>query len=120
MKSVPLAGEFPFCASDRRTAASMIFLLVVAAAIFFNFSVSRGLTIPGGDSVYYLGGARSMLDHKGFVFSVPPTEPIALTHFQPLYSLTIAAAGSMLPDLYAAARLVNVFCFAATVVFSAL
>lgn len=89
-----------------------IFLGIAAlAASLLAFTATpagAGLT---NDSAAYIGGARSIVNGTGYsdIWLLPPYEPI--THYPPLYSLTLAAGGFLGIDPLRGARGLNILLF---------
>jgi 4-amino-4-deoxy-L-arabinose transferase-like glycosyltransferase len=65
----------------------------------------------GGDSYYYVSGARGLLNGQGFVRPAADGSFRPITHFPPLYSLLLAAASGIGGEILPTARVVHAVLF---------
>jgi hypothetical protein len=65
----------------------------------------------GGDSYYYVSGARNLLAGNGFARLAANGEIRPITHFPPLYSILLAGLAGLGIDTLGAARLFNSLLF---------
>jgi hypothetical protein len=82
----------------------------IAAAMLLLVATPRGLGM-GGDSYYYVSGARGLLAGQGFARPAADGSFRPITHFPPLYSLLLAVIGGMGADMLPGARVANVVLF---------
>ncbi len=96
----------------RRHAAAVAALacIGVAAAALLLFVTPQGLGL-GGDSYYYVSGARGLLAGVGFARPAADGTFRTITHFPPLYSLVLASAGWIGLEIVSAARAMHVILF---------
>lgn len=94
-----------------------IFLAILAAGamaiLFISTPAGAGLA---NDSAAYIAGARSILQGRGYsdIWLDSSLEPI--THYPPLFSLSLAALGLLKIDPFRGARLLNILLFGANTV----
>jgi len=86
----------------------------LAAAAFLAVLTRLGPYIHF-DSVYYIAAARSFIEGHGLAVPFGADRPVTLTHFPPLYPLTLALAGLITHDVIPGARWLSVGLFAANV-----
>lgn len=94
--------------------------LALLAAAACLYATHRG---PGlfADSKYYLEGARALLAGRGYSVPSATGEPVPITHWPPLYSLALAAAGGLSGlDPERVARWLNAALLGATVLLGGL
>ena len=96
----------------RRRAVTIALLACIgtAAAWLLLAATPDGLGL-GGDSYYYVSGARSLLDGQGFARPAADGSFRPITHFPPFYSLVLAAAGGIGWELPPAARALHAVLF---------
>lgn len=75
-------------------------------------ATGKGLYVSP-DSVFYVGTARNLLDHRGLT---PPSGLPPIGHFPPLFTFTLVAVGKLGLDPVDAARVINVVALGAVVV----
>ncbi len=100
---------------ERFTSPSGLFLFTLTltgllAAFVLIQATPNGLGLAN-DSAAYIGGARGILNGQGYsdIWLDSSLEPI--THYPPLYSLTLAGVGLSGLDPLRAARLINALAF---------
>jgi hypothetical protein len=89
-------------------------LIGMAGFVMILWITPRGPGIQP-DSIVYLNGAKSLLAGKGFL-----NHGIPITHFPPLYSLTLAATNLAANNLLRAVRFLNAVLFGTNLVLAAL
>lgn len=88
----------------------LLLILAVVAAFAVLYTTSNG-PVAGSDSVAYIVAARNLLEGNGLGWTYPSGEFHLLTHFPPLYSLTLALFGLGGADLIDVARFVSIASF---------
>jgi 4-amino-4-deoxy-L-arabinose transferase-like glycosyltransferase len=91
-------------------AIALLGCIGVAAALLLLVATPWGLGL-GGDSYYYVSGARSLLAGQGFARPVADGSFRPITHFPPLYSLLLAGLGVIGGDIVPDARVLQVVLF---------
>lgn len=83
--------------SSRLGLAALVLTVLIAlsAAILFGPITRWGIGL-GSDSLAYIGGARNLLAGDGFTRTTGAYEKVPITHFPPLYAVSLAAAGGLL------------------------
>jgi len=84
----------------------------LAAAAVVLIATPWGLG-QGGDSYYYVSGARSITAGEGFARPAADGTVRPITHFPPLYSLVLAGAGAAGLDVMSAGRAFHAVLFGA-------
>jgi len=102
-------------------ASSSFLVLGVLAAlglVALLYATYRG---PGlfADSKFYLGGARNLLDGRGYVLLSTTGKAEPITGWPPLYSLALAGLGALGVDLQQGARWLNAALFSASIFLTA-
>ena len=88
----------------------LILLFCGFAAALFLYSTPFGVGLTN-DSSAYIGGARSLLEGRGYVRIGGDGLPRAITHFPPFYSIILACFSKITgQDPLAAAKIVNLCC----------
>lgn len=90
---------------------SLLALPPLAGLVAVLVATGKGLYVSP-DAVFYVGTARNWLDGRGFT---PPSGLPPLEHFPPLFTMLLAALGTLGLDPLDGARLVNALAFAGLV-----
>ena len=88
--------------------------LALAGIILLWYCTPMGLGL-GGDSYYYVGGARNILSGAGFARLAATGEARPITHFPPLFSVCLALLTGLGLDTTQAARWFNAGLFGVNV-----
>ncbi len=89
-----------------------IILIAITAAFVLAFSTPAGIGLTN-DSAAYIGGARSILAGTGYSDVWLDSSLEALTHYPPLFSISLAGLGLFGLDPLRGARLLNILLFGA-------
>ncbi len=76
-----------------------------------NYTTHLGIGLYGSDSFSYISVARSLARGHGFFFPANDTGYSPLTHFPPLYSITLSLFEIVGRDAIISARYLNAFLF---------
>ncbi len=93
---------------------SMVIIGLVGSVIQLSMT-SPGM-IVSGDSIHYLEGARNLAEGHGYVINFIANGPIAITGFDPGYSISLVPGILMGLDAQVTARLLNALLLFLTVI----
>ena len=87
----------------------------IAAVFFMRYLTPNGMGLVN-DSVAYIGGARYIQAGEGYSRMGGSGSPLPITHFPPMFSLVLVAAGYLGMETLSAARVVNLLLFGANLI----
>ena len=93
----------------------LLFLITLAGVFFLKLITQNGVGLSP-DSVSYIYAARSLLSGKGLIEMTGWNEMIPMVRYAPFYPIQLAAVGVLGFDPLEAARGVNLFLFAANII----